>query len=537
MSGVGCQVPAKSKSAGMLLPTPVSMISQTTKHESTRETESTSVAAQWLAKAVIACLFLFVAFAPHSIAVTQTAWLLGMLFWVSRFAFYPPPRTWRTPIDYALIGFFIITGISSFLSYEPFVSTGKLRAASLFTIVYLFAQNIPSRRVIRWLALTLVASCSIGVLYTFGERLVGRGIKLETVAENSPLNEAILTLDRKKSAMPIKSGDTVLEVDNRRLRDLDDLANALNASPGSGPARIKIFRSEWIATLEVPRGRLLPGTTAPELLGVSGWSTGRDWRASGLYGQYVSYAEALQLIIALAVGMFVSLPLKRSRLGGGLLLAITGLGCALALTVTRASWLAFLVSTTVIFLLGAGRRAILTAGVLAVPLILAGLFILQQKRNVGFVDFKDQSTTWRDTVWREGYGLLISKPRHLLIGVGMDSIKGHWREWNLFDGGRLPRGHMHSNLLQIALERGIPALIVWLVFLGIYARMLWRLARNPAVSDWVERGVILGALGGLCGFFTSGLVHYNWGDSEVVMIFYCIVGLALALERQVKLAE
>ena len=519
------------------------IVSKTTKLDRVRETDPTSVAAQWLEKAAVACLFLFVAYAPHSIAVTQTAWLLGMLCWVIRFAFYPPPRVYRTPIDYALIGFFILTGISSFLSYEPFISIGKLRAASLFTIVYLFAENIPSRRVIRLLALTLVASCSIGVLYTFGERLVGRGIKVETVAENSPLTAAIVTLDRKKLPLAIKSGDTVLEVDDQRVRDLDDLANGLNASQGSGPARVKFYRGEWIATLEVPRGRLLPGTTAQERLGVSGWSTGRDWRASGLYGQYVSYAEALQLIIALVVGMFVSLPVKRSWQGGLLLLAVAGLGCALVLTVTRASWLAFLISTTVIFVLGAGRRAILTASVLAVPLIFAGLFILQQKRNVGFLDFTDQSTTWRDTVWREGYGLLVSKPRHLLIGVGMDSIKGHWRKWGLFDGGRLPWGHMHSNLLQIALERGIPALIVWLIFLGIYARMLWRLARNPAINaikafnNWVERGVVLGALGGLCGFFTSGLVHYNWGDSEVVMIFYSVVGLTLALERKLMFAE
>ena len=518
------------------------IVSKTTKLDRVRETDPTSVAAQWLEKAAVACLFLFVAYAPHSIAVTQTAWLLGMLCWVIRFAFYPPPRVYRTPIDYALIGFFILTGISSFLSYEPFISIGKLRAASLFTIVYLFAENIPSRRVIRLLALTLVASCSIGVLYTFGERLVGRGIKVETVAENSPLTAAIVTLDRKKLPLAIKSGDTVLEVDDQRVRDLDDLANALNSSHDSGPARVKIYRGEWIATLEVPRGRLLPGTTAQERLGVSAWSTGRDWRASGLYGQYVSYAEALQLIIALAVGMFVSLPAKRSWQSGLLLLAIAGLGCALALTVTRASWLAFLVSTTVIFLLGAGRKAILTATVLAIPLILAGLFILQQKRNVGFLDFTDQSTTWRDTVWREGYGLLTSKPRHLLMGVGMDSIKGHWRKWRLFDGGRLPWGHMHSNLLQIGLERGIPALILWLSFLAIYARMLWRLARNPALSvtnnlnNWAELGVVLGALGGLCGFFTSGLVHYNWGDSEVVMIFYCVVGLTLALERKVTLA-
>jgi uncharacterized membrane protein YuzA (DUF378 family) len=33
------------------------------------------------------------------------------------------------------------------------------------------------------------------------------------------------------------------------------------------------------------------------------------------------------------------------------------------------------------------------------------------------------------------------------------------------------------------------------------------------------------------GFVTSGLVHYNWGDSEVVTIFYFIMGLCLVVER------
>jgi O-antigen ligase len=455
-----------------------------------------------------------------------------MFFWIVRFAFYPRPRIFRTPVDYPLIGFFILTGLSAFLSYEPMVSVGKLRAASLFTIVYLFAQNIPSRQTVRLLACTLVASSVIGVSYVAGERIIGRGIKLGIVADNSPLSSATWTSNRKTAPLAIKSGDTVLEVDGRPVGDLDQLANALTATTGNDKADVKIYRAEWIATLAVPRGRLLPGSTPEESLGVAGWSTGRDWRATGFLGLYVSYAEALQLIIALAVGLFASLPRKRSWIGGLLSLAIAGLAFALVLTFTRASWLAFLISTAVILLLSASRRTILIAGVIAIPLILAGLFVLQQKRNVGFLDRTDQSTTWRETVWREGYGLLVSKPRHLLIGVGMDSIKGHWREWGLFDGGRLPWGHMHSNPLQIALERGLPALILWLVFLGVYARMLWRLARNRAIDRWVERGVVLGALGGLCGFFTSGLVHYNWGDSEVVMIFYCIVGLTLVIDQR-----
>src|SRR4030095_3685712 len=160
------------------------------------------------------------------------------------------------------------------------------------------------------------------------------------------------------------------------------------------------------------------------------------------------------------------------------------------LTVTRAPWLAFLLSSAVILLLGASRKVIIVAAVLALPLIFAGIFILQQKRNVAFIDQRDNSTTWRETVWREGFNLLMSKPRHMLIGVGMDSIKAHRYEWGLFDQGRLPPGHMHSNLLQLALERGIPVLVLWLVFLWVYARMLWRLLRRKLIDDWLIEGGI-----------------------------------------------
>src|SRR6476660_6833494 len=107
--------------------------------------------------------------------------------WAVRFLVYPQPQTWRTPVDYALLGFFILSGLSALFSYEPMVSIGKLRAASLFTIVYLFAQNIPSRRILRLLALTLVASCFINVIYTVGQRVIGRSVKIQSLKVESPL--------------------------------------------------------------------------------------------------------------------------------------------------------------------------------------------------------------------------------------------------------------------------------------------------------------------------------------------------------------
>ena len=491
----------------------------------TEDHEVKGWAAKALDSAIVAFLFVFAAAAPNSIAATQTAWLIGLALWLVRFVFRPQPKVYRTPVDYFILGFFILTGLSSFLSYEPMVSIGKLRAASLFTIIYLFAENVPSLRVARWLAVTLICACMVNVFYTAGERLVGRAVKVQGVSENSPLYKA-----------GIRDGDTLLEVDGQKLRDPQELVNALSR-PDKSPAGVLTYRHELQPVFKVPRGSLLAGKTVLEQLGIGSWSRGRDWRATGFYGQFVTYSEVLQLIIALAMGIFVSLPRKRNWTGALLLVALAGFGGALLLTVTRASWLGCLVSTLIILLLGVRRRTMIFIGVLAIPLIFASLFILQQKRNVALIDQADQSTTWRETVWREGVNLLISKPRHLLLGVGMDSIKGHWRAWGMFDGGRIPSGHMHSNLLQIALERGVPALILWLVFLFIYARTLWRSLRSGTKLDWLERGILLGGLGGLVGFFTSGMVHYNWGDSEVVMVFFMIMGLALAVHRYSKFAN
>jgi hypothetical protein len=491
----------------------------------TEEDQPRSTGAKILDTAIVVSLFLFAVSAPNSIAATQTAWITGMILWLARFAFYPRPKIYRTPVDYVLLGFFILTGLSAVLSYEPMVSIGKLRAASLFTIIYLFAENVPSLRVVRLLAVTLICSCMINVFYTAGERLMGRGVKVYGVSEQGPLYKA-----------GFRDGDTLLEVDGQKLRDPQELVNALS-KPDKKPAAVLIYRHEWQPTFKVPRGNVLSGSNALEQLGARAWSRGRDWRASGFFGHYVTYAEVLQLIIALTLGLFVSLPIKRSWAGALLLMALAGFCFALLLTVTRAPWLGCLVSSTIILLLGIRRRTLIIIGLLAIPLILAGLFVLQQKRNVGFLDKRDDSTTWRTTVWREGFDLLVSNPRHLAVGVGMDSIKGHWRQWGLFDGGRIPMGHMHSNLLQLALERGVPVLILWLAFLFLYARTLWRTLRimqkgGSGSFTWMERGIVLGALGGLVGFFVSGVVHYNWGDSEVVMVLYMIMGLTLAIHRQ-----
>jgi O-antigen ligase len=493
-----------------------------------QDEEPLSPEIRWIERGIVGCIFLIAIFAPHSIAVTQSAWLLGLVLWALRFAFYPRPNLFRSPLDYLLLAFFILSGVSAAFSYSPVISIGKMRAASLFTIVYLVAQNIRSSHLAKLLTYCLIGSCMINVFLTAGQLVIGKGVKVEGVRSDSPLAQAVFNTRTVHQPAPIVGGDTVWQVDGQRVDTPEELASLLAA--GKPFAKVTIYRVEWMPTLDVPRGKLLIGNTALEQLGISNWSRGRDWRATGFYNHWVTYAEVIQLIASLALGLFLGLTYKKSLTGVLLLLAAAGLVFALAMTVTRASWAGFALSALLMAVVSASRRTLVVIAVCAIPLILGAVFLLQHKRSIGFVDRNDQSTTWRETVWREGVELLVTKPRHLLVGVGMDSIKGHWRQWGLFDNGRLPVGHMHSNLLQIALERGIPALIVWLLLLGVYARMLLRLVRMRT-SEEFQRSFALGALGGLVGFIASGLVHYNWGDSEVVTVVYLIMGLSLVVAR------
>jgi hypothetical protein len=231
----------------------------------------------------------------------------------------------------------------------------------------------------------------VNVFFTAGERALGRAVRVSGLTEQSPLYQA-----------GVRDGDTLLEVDGRKLSDPQELVNALlepgqepaaipNYRHGVPPAAIHAYRHELQPVFQVPRGHLLPGNNALEQLGIGSWSRGRDWRATGLYGQFVTYAEVLQLIIALALGLWVSLPRKRSWASAMLLVALAGFGFALVLTVTRASWFGCLVSSLIVLVLGMGRRSLIFIGLLAIPLILAGLFVLQQKRNVSFIDQTDQN--------------------------------------------------------------------------------------------------------------------------------------------------
>jgi hypothetical protein len=498
----------------------------------------------WLERSTFLFLVLMVVSAPHSIAATQTSWLTGMLLWIISFfvriwsetsenhstfgkgLFLSLSSTIRnfSKLDILFFALYFWTVVSSYASYAPDISTGKLRSAGLFVIIFFVFHNLRSLRSAKFLVFMLIASSMVSVLWTPIERIFGRGVEIHGVAKDGTLGK-----------MTFIDDDTLLKANGKKLNSPEDLIREIQENETT---KVDLYRDDYYATINLPR---LNSTSENSLekLGIENWQPSRRWRSAGFYGHYTTFAEVLQLIISLTFGIFIGLFSKNfnfklllrdnQKLKILLIFCLTMMSIALLMTVTRASQLAFLISAFSILLVSGNRKLLLVFLAIVIPTAIFGLIYLQQSRKVSFFDQTDNSITWRQTVYREGFNLATNSPRHLLVGVGMDSIKRFAPEWHLFDDGKLPMGHFHSTPLQIAVERGMPALLLWLLILATYFKTLYSAIKRE--DSMIEKGILLGCFGGLIGFFTSGLVHYNLGDGEVAMVFYLLIGISLATTK------
>src|SRR2546430_16922005 len=106
------------------------------------------------------------------------------------------------------------------------------------------------------------------------------------------------------------------------------------------------------------------------------------------------------------------------------------------------------------------------------------------------LSLNDDSSSLRLQVARVGLSRLLVHP---LLGHGMDAVKQHWAEWG-FPGNVMI--HLHSTPLQLAFDRGLPALLLWLWIMVAFWLVAARAERATRDSgDTNRHGVLLGATG------------------------------------------
>lgn len=255
----------------------------------------------------------------------------------------------------------------------------------------------------------------------------------------------------------------------------------------------------------------------------------RGTRLRGFMGHYMTEAGLLMLLIIFSVAQCLYRREKKRWLWAALAL---GSGYLLLLTLTRNAWLG--VAAALILLLALWKPLAL----ICLPFLLSTIYFLspvEVKRRISLTfNFYSPSNRQRIEYYQAGLKIIRDYP---LFGCGPDTVELVFQHPKYGLSLQAKRNvHLHNNLLQIAAERGLPALFAWLTFI---VGTFWLLLKKWSICSSGGLPWVAASLACLLALFVAGLFEYNFGDSEVVMFFLILLTLPFspALTETVKKHE
>jgi O-antigen ligase len=162
-----------------------------------------------------------------------------------------------------------------------------------------------------------------------------------------------------------------------------------------------------------------------------------------------------------------------------------------------------------------------------IPIVVVTAAVLapQALMDRAYSIFDRHDLTSRDRVAMLQAGVAIVRD-YPLMGVGPDQIERVYPTYRVPDAVKPTNPHLHNVPMQIAAERGLPALAAWLWFVVAAVTGVWRLLTKSR-----HKSLAAAALGGLAAMLAAGLTEYNFGDSEFLMLLLVLVTLPFAANR------
>jgi len=240
-------------------------------------------------------------------------------------------------------------------------------------------------------------------------------------------------------------------------------------------------------------------------------------RPEGTLGHYMTYSGLLMLVIGVALAKLLFD--KRERVWPALVMP--ALLMAVALTSTRMAWVGVCSAAAVLLIVKDFRLLAILPVVGAITFAAAGPTITH--RLMSMFDAKDPTRRDRVAMLIEGQHMVRDHP---LFGVGPNMVEQVYAQYRVQEAVEKVNPHLHNVPVQIAAERGLPALALWLAFIGLLCRGLYEGFRSS-----LPRTAAAAAIAAVVGMLSAGMFEYNFGDSEFLMLFLLLITLPFVSMR------
>ena len=294
----------------------------------------------------------------------------------------------------------------------------------------------------------------------------------------------------------------------------------------------------WIALLfvagEVEVRRVIDGIillgTAQAVIGLSQYLLAGgpqlDDRIRGSVSHYMTFSGILLLAELLLCAQLAS----RSFPGRGFgwrWFALIPINIALLGSLTRSAWVGL--AAGLLLLLIFGRRRLLLVGAAGVVLCLLSFLPHQTvlDRLGSITDLSDAANYDRLCMAYAGWNMISERP---LLGQGPRMVEELYPIYRHPTAPRHSVPHLHNSYLQLAAERGLPALLAMVVLIGVGFRRAWRDYRREGGRKGRRADLYVGIFCSLTGFIVAGLFEDNWNDTEVQRIVLFLLASTFCLE-------
>ena len=241
------------------------------------------------------------------------------------------------------------------------------------------------------------------------------------------------------------------------------------------------------------------------------------FRPRGTLGHWMTFSGMLMLVVGAALARILFG--KRDRLWASLVLP--ALSVAIAVTFTRSAAVGACAAAALLLSLKDFR--LLAALPIVAAMVLAFAPAPITARFLSTFDLKDATSRDRIAMLREGAHMVRDHP---LVGVGPDMVQVRYAEYRVPEAVEAINPHLHNVPMQIAAERGLPALAIWIAFLVLLVKDLAKRFRNES-----QRVLVATALAAVASMLAAGMFEYNFGDSEFLMLFLLLITLPFAATR------
>ncbi|HVN32165.1 MAG TPA: O-antigen ligase family protein [Thermoanaerobaculaceae bacterium] len=243
-------------------------------------------------------------------------------------------------------------------------------------------------------------------------------------------------------------------------------------------------------------------TTILAVWGIVQYLQGADNLARRIHGpmsHYMLYAGWVLLGVCVVLGELLLNPSRRLWL----LLPPALLGSvALLLSFTRNAWVGL--AAGLLLLAAIWHRRLL----LLYPIVALALWFVFPRpileRVISIFDLRQAANYDRVCMTISGTQMVRDFP---LTGVGLDMVGRLYPLYRRDDAPRWQVPHLHNNLVQIAAERGLPALAAYLWLIGAFFTVTWR--GLPRLSS-EGRAAVAATLTAVLAITVAGLFEYNF---------------------------